>query len=177
MAKFRAVNCVAMSGRLTADPLITTVARGTTRMFFTIACNRSFRSNDGRWQEKTDFAGVTIWAEQADALAKLTKTTKKVPATLKKGTMVFVDGSFESGKSKDGTKFYSGIRANKVSLVDMDDPVEVGENAPVEKKEVHIDKVSLTDLEGDDLSEPTEKYEKSMQLGATAISVLSTGLV
>ena len=174
MANYRAVNCVAMSGRLTADPRITTVARGTTRMFFTIACNRNFKSDDGRWQEKTDFAGVTIWAEQADALAKLTKATRKVPAKLKKGTMVFVDGSFES--SRNGDKFYSGIRANKVSLVDMDDPVEVGENAPVEKKEVHIDKVTLPDLEGDDVSEPSANYEKNMQLGATAIGILTTGI-
>ena len=177
MAKFRAVNCVAMSGRLTADPLITKTSRGTTRMFFTIACNQNYRSSDGTWQEKTDFAGVTIWAEQADALARLTKGTRKQPATLKKGTMVFVDGSFESSRNKD--KFYSGIRANKVALVDMDDPVEVGENAPVKAKEVHIETVTLSDVEGDDVSEPEPSlgFEKEMQLGATAVSVLTTGLI
>ncbi len=103
MAEYRIpnVNFVVISGRATADSILSYTESGTAYLRFRIASNRNYKNKSGEWQEETTFTGVTLWGNQAERLSEL----------IKKGAPVLVEGRLSSY-----TKEVEGLKRTDVSI-------------------------------------------------------------
>ena len=91
------MNRVTLVGRLTAKPELRYTGSNLPYARFTIAVNRTFRSNDG--QSEADFISVIVWRKQAENVCNF----------LDKGRLVSVDGRLQTGSytDKDGNRRYT----------------------------------------------------------------------
>jgi single-strand DNA-binding protein len=97
MADYRIpnINFVLISGRATADSILSYTESGTAYLRFRIASNRNYRDKSGEWKEETTFTGVTLWGNQAERLSE----------RIKKGSPVVVEGRLSSyTRETDGFK-------------------------------------------------------------------------
>ncbi len=98
MADYRIpnINSLIISGRATADSILSYTEKGGAYLRFRIASNRAYRdSNSGEWKEDTTFVGVTVWGKQAERLSE----------RIKKGTPVLIEGRLSSyTREVDGFK-------------------------------------------------------------------------
>ena len=100
------VNKVTLVGRLGQDPEIRFTGEGNAIASFSVATNESWKSKDGTVQERTEWTKVTVFGTTAE---------KYVQPYIKKGTLVYVEGSLKTDKwqDKDGNDKYStGVVAN-----------------------------------------------------------------
>ena len=100
------VNKVTLVGRLGQDPEIRFTGEGNAIASFSVATNESWKSKDGTMQERTEWTKVTVFGTTAE---------KYVQPYIKKGTLVYVEGSLKTDKwqDKDGNDKYStGVVAN-----------------------------------------------------------------
>lgn len=100
------VNKVTLIGRLGQDPEIRFTGEGNAVASFSVATNESWKSKDGNIQERTEWTKVTVFGATAE---------KYVQPYVKKGTLVYVEGSLKTDKwqDKDGNDKYStGVVAN-----------------------------------------------------------------
>ena len=100
------VNKVTLVGRLGQDPEIRFTGEGNAVASFNVATNESWKSKDGTMQERTEWTKVTVFGTTAE---------KYVQPYIKKGTLVYVEGSLKTDKwqDKDGNDKYStGVVAN-----------------------------------------------------------------
>ena len=100
------VNKVTLVGRLGQDPEIRFTGEGNAVASFSVATNESWKSKDGTMQERTEWTKVTVFG---------TTVEKYVQPYIKKGTLVYVEGSLKTDKwqDKDGNDKYStGVVAN-----------------------------------------------------------------
>lgn len=90
------MNKVSIMGRLTRDPEVAKAGE-TLKARYTVAVDRPKRSKDA--ETKTDFIPVVAWGKTAEFVEKY----------LKKGTLIIVNGFFETGsyKNKDGNTVYT----------------------------------------------------------------------
>lgn len=88
------LNKIFLIGRVTRDPEARHTASGTAVTKFSIAVNRSYRSQDGK--EETDFIDCVSWAKLAELTAKY----------LFKGKLILVEGRLQirSYEAKDGSR-------------------------------------------------------------------------
>lgn len=101
-------NKAILIGRLTAEPESKTTASGTTVINFTVATDRSYKSEDG--ERKADFLNCTAWRQQAEFICKY----------FHKGDPIGIEGSIQtrSYEDKDGNKRTSvEIQADNVFFV------------------------------------------------------------
>ncbi len=97
MAEYRIpnINYVVISGRATADSILSYTESGAAYLRFRIASNRNYRDKNGEWKEETTFTGVTLWGSQAERLSE----------RIKKGSPVVVEGRLSSyTRETDGFK-------------------------------------------------------------------------
>lgn len=97
MAEYRIpnINSVLITGRATADSILSYTESGSAYLKFRIASNRNFKDKSGEWKEETTFAGVTLWGNQAERLSE----------RIKKGAPVMVEGRLSSyTREVDGFK-------------------------------------------------------------------------
>ena len=102
------MNQVILIGNLTRDPELSTTPSGVSVCRFSLAVNRSYKSQDGT--QETDFFNIVAWRAQADFCGKY----------LKKGRKIAVVGSIQnrSYDDKDGNKRYvTEIIASNVEFV------------------------------------------------------------
>ena len=102
------MNQVILIGNLTRDPELSTTPSGVSVCRFSLAVNRSYKSQDGT--QETDFFNIVSWRAQADFCGKF----------LKKGRKIAVVGSIQnrSYDDKDGNKRYvTEIIASNVEFV------------------------------------------------------------
>ena len=100
------VNKVTLVGRLGQDPEIRFTGEGNAIASFSVATNESWKAKDGTMQERTEWTKVTVFGTTAE---------KYVQPYIKKGTLVYVEGSLKTDKwqDKDGNDKYStGVVAN-----------------------------------------------------------------
>lgn len=98
------VNTVTVSGRITRDPVLKTLAGGTSICEVSLASNRKFKDN-----EETVFIDVDIWGKQGEVLSEF----------LHKGKYIVVTGRLKQDRwnSEDGTaKTKISIVAESVTL-------------------------------------------------------------
>lgn len=106
----RSVNQVILMGNLTRDPEVRQTPTGQSVVSFSLALNRSYKGQDGQWQEATDYVDVTAWGPLAE----------RVGQYLHKGSRALVQGRLQSRSwEQDGQKrSKTEVLANDVTFVD-----------------------------------------------------------
>lgn len=134
------VNSVIISGRATADSVLSYTESGVAYLRFRIASNRNYRDNSGEWKEDTTFVGVTMWGKQAERLSE----------RIKKGTPVLVEGRLSSY-----TREVDGFKRTDVSINGFRTQVLEKSTAPYQDTDTEV-----TEEEEVDLSEPPGDEEE-----------------
>ena len=91
------INRVILTGNLTADPELSTLASGTSVCRLRLAVNRRYKDqSSGEWSEKPNYFDIKVWGAQGENCATY----------LSKGRPVAVDGRLEwrEWEAQDGTK-------------------------------------------------------------------------
>lgn len=90
------LNRVCMSGRLTADPVMSYTASQTAVCKFNLASNDKYTKQDGTVVDRTCFIGCVCWGKRGEALNKY----------FKKGAGIVLEGrlDFQTWQAQDGTK-------------------------------------------------------------------------
>ena len=99
----RGYSKVVIIGNLTKDPELRYISSGMAVGNFTVAINKSFKTQTGETKEEVSFIPIIVWG----------KTAENCNQYLKKGSPVFVEGELkqESWNDKDGQK-RSAIKIN-----------------------------------------------------------------
>lgn len=102
------INCVVVTGRLVRDAELKMTNGGMAITSFSVAVNRSVKTNEG-WRDEAQFFDVTVFGKQGEALQN----------HLKKGTQVAIDGELKQDRwEKDGkTNSKITIVGNSVKLM------------------------------------------------------------
>ncbi len=101
----RSFNQVILMGNLTRDPELRTTPNGQSVCSFSLALNRSYKGQDGNWQEATDYIDVVAWGPLGERVAQY----------LSKGRPALVNGRLQSRSwEQDGQK------RSKVEVVAQD---------------------------------------------------------
>lgn len=128
------MNRVILIGNLTQDPELRYTPDGTPVVSFTLAVNRSFTNQEG--ERETDFIPIVVWRKQAERCSEY----------LTKGSQVAVDGRLQirSYEDKDGIRRkVSEVVAWRVEFLQRLKKPSL-EEAPFEKVENEIDKISIS---------------------------------
>lgn len=106
----RSVNQVILMGNLTRDPELRQTPSGQSVCSFSLALNRSFKTQSGDWQEATDYIDVVAWGPLGERVAQY----------LSKGRRALVQGRLQSRSwEQDGQKRSKvEVLANDVTFVD-----------------------------------------------------------
>lgn len=101
----RSFNQVILMGNLTRDPELRQIPSGQSVVNFSLALNRSYKAQDGEWQEATDYIDVVAWGPLGERVAQY----------VTKGRPVLVNGRLQSRSwEQDGQK------RSKVEVVAQD---------------------------------------------------------
>jgi len=142
-----ALNRVILIGNLTQDPELRYTPGGTPVVSFTLAVSRPFTNQEG--ERGTDFIPIVVWRKQAERCSEY----------LMKGSQVAVDGRLQvrSYEDRDGIKRkVSEVIAWRVEFLQRLKKPLVQE-APAEKMENEIDRISIT---GEDMDAEVEEEFK-----------------
>lgn len=106
------MNMVVLKGNLARDPELRSVGSGekqTSVVNFTVATSREFTKADGEKDKITSFIQCEAWDSGAETIAE----------TLKKGDLVFVEGSLRNDSwEKDGVKHSTlKVRVNNFAKI------------------------------------------------------------
>jgi len=105
------LNKVMLIGRLGADPELKYTPAGAAVLTFSLATNTSWKDQEGKSQEKTEWHRVVAWRKLAEVINQYAK----------KGGRVYVEGKVmtRSWTDKDGAKRYTTeIQAESIQLLD-----------------------------------------------------------
>jgi len=99
----RSLNKVTLIGNLGADPEVRSTTGGNRVATFSLATSRTWNSQAGEKQEKTEWHRCVVWNSKASQLADI------VERYLKKGDKVYVEGRIEyrQWQDKEGQTRYS----------------------------------------------------------------------
>jgi len=117
------LNKVMLIGRLGADPELKYTPNGAAVLSISIATNTSWKDQDGKAQEKTEWHRVSIWR----------KTAEVVNQYAKKGSRIYVEGKLttRSWTDKDGVKRYTTeVQADQIQLLEGRSEREAAEPGP-----------------------------------------------
>jgi single-strand DNA-binding protein len=84
-------NKVVLIGNLGKDPEVRHLESGSSVARLTLATNESYKDKDGNWQNLTEWHNVVAWRSLAENAER----------TMKKGSMVFVEGKLKTRAYKD----------------------------------------------------------------------------
>ncbi|HUC89176.1 MAG TPA: single-stranded DNA-binding protein [Patescibacteria group bacterium] len=106
----RSVNQVILMGNLTRDPELRQTPSGQSVVSFSLALNRAYKSQNGEWQEATDYIDCVAWGPLAE----------RVQQYLTKGRRALVQGRLQSRSwEQEGVKRTKvEVLANDVTFVD-----------------------------------------------------------
>ncbi|HTE22414.1 MAG TPA: single-stranded DNA-binding protein [Candidatus Limnocylindria bacterium] len=103
----RSFNQVILMGNLTRDPELRQTPNGTSVCSFGLALNRSYKGQNGEWQEATDFIEIIAWGPLGERVAQY----------LSKGRPCLVNGRLQSSSWEDKE---TGKKRSKVEVVAQD---------------------------------------------------------
>ena len=127
----RSVNKAILVGNLGRDPELRHTASGQAVASFTVATNRSWKSQDGTANEETDWHNIVAWGRLAEICQQY----------LQKGRKVYVEGRIQTRSwddAKTGQKRYmTEIVANQMIILDSPGGArgEAGPRGPVAQRE------------------------------------------
>ncbi len=137
------LNKVMLIGRLGADPELKYTPAGAAVLTLSIATNTSWKDQEGKPQERTDWHRVVIWRKQAEVISQF----------VKKGSRVYVEGRLTSRSwdDKDGIKRYiTEVNAAQIQLLESRGE-RPGAEIPEPTVPPEADFVEPTAQEADDL--------------------------
>lgn len=104
------LNRATLIGNVTKDPQLTYTPKGTAKITFSIATNRSMQNEDGSYRDMPTFHNIVAWGKLAERMGKV----------LAKGKKVYVEGRIENRSyEKDGqTHRISEVIADNVIVFD-----------------------------------------------------------
>jgi len=117
------LNKAMIIGNLGRDPEMRYTPGGQAVTQFTVAVNRSYKGQNGEWQEETEWFRVVVWGQQAERAAEY----------LRKGNKVYVEGRLQTRQweDKDGQKRYTTeLVANQVTNLERRPREEDGDPGP-----------------------------------------------
>ena len=112
----RSLNKVMLIGNLGADPEIRTTSNGSRVANFSLATSRSWNTQGGEKQEKTEWHKCVVWSNR-DGAGGLVDVVEKY---VKKGDRLYVEGSLEyrSYEDKEGqTRYVTEIRVRELFML------------------------------------------------------------
>ena len=106
----RSLNHVILMGNLTRDPELRQTPSGQQVCSFSLALNRSYKDQNGEWQEATDYIDVVAWGPLGERVAQY----------MSKGRRALVQGRLQSRSwEQDGQKRSKvEVLANDVTFLD-----------------------------------------------------------
>ena len=106
----RSLNQVILMGNLTRDPELRQTQSGQQVCSFSLALNRSYKDQNGEWQEATDYIDVVAWGPLGERVAQY----------MSKGRRALVQGRLQSRSwEQDGQKRSKvEVLANDVTFLD-----------------------------------------------------------
>lgn len=110
----RSLNKVTLIGNLGADPEVRTTTGGGRVATFSLATSRSWNSQSGEKQEKTEWHRCVVWNSKVSTLADI------VERYLKKGDKVYVEGRIEyrQWQDKEGqTRYTTEINVRELLML------------------------------------------------------------
>lgn len=102
------INRVVLTGRLTKDVELSYTPTGVPSARFTLAVNRTFKTEG---QPEADFINIQVWRKQAENAANF----------LNKGSLVGIDGRIQTGsyEGQDGKRVYfTNVVADSVQFLE-----------------------------------------------------------
>lgn len=128
-----------MIGNLGNDPELKYSASGSPFLRFNVATNGRVKSQDGQWEDKTEWVRVTVFGQRAESLTNY----------LHKGMRVYVDGRLEAKPwtAKDG-EVRAGLEliASDVEFMSVRNDDEQQPAAPARQQKPATDDGELEDL-------------------------------
>jgi single-strand DNA-binding protein len=107
----RSLNKAILIGNLGSDPEIRMTGSGTKVAQFSLATSRSWKSQSGEQQEKTEWHRIVCWDKLADIVERY----------LRKGQQVYIEGEIEyrqyEAKDGSGTRYATEIRARDMMML------------------------------------------------------------
>lgn len=138
------LNRVLIIGRLTKDPVITYLPKGTPVVEFTIAYNRRYKDQSGEWKDDTHFFDVKAYGKAAEDWG----------TRFSKGYMVLVEGRLIQEKWEKEGRTFSKVRilAESIKLISKpkgadEQPDEVEEEETIMNIEEDIKKLASSEGE------------------------------
>ncbi len=110
MAKY-GVNKVILVGNLGKDPEVKHLEQDVTVARFTLATTESYRSKEGRTEDRTDWHNIVMWRGLAETAARY----------LKKGSTIYAEGRLSSRSyvGADGQKkYFTEVEVEKMVMLD-----------------------------------------------------------
>lgn len=103
-------NLVLLIGRLGQDVEVKRLTNGTAVCTLSIATNTSYKGQDGKYVDETEWSRVVLWGKQAENAGKF----------LTKGARVLIEGKLKTRSwEKDGVKHYATeIVADSFQMMD-----------------------------------------------------------
>jgi single-strand DNA-binding protein len=125
----RSLNQVTLMGNLTRDPELRQTPTGQNVTSFSLALNRSYKTQNGDWQEATDYIDIVAWGPLAE----------RVSQYLSKGRRCLVQGRLQSRSwEQDGQKrskvevlaavMVKGAEAHRQTVTYLQAPVQQNQN-------------------------------------------------
>ncbi len=105
------INKVILIGRLGQDPEVKYTPSGAAVATLSLATNTSYKDQEGKMQEQTEWHRVVVWRKQAEVIGQYTK----------KGHRLYVEGKLatRSWNDKDGNKRYTTeVTADSIQLLE-----------------------------------------------------------
>jgi single-strand DNA-binding protein len=105
------INKVILVGNLGDVPEVRTLENGAKVAKFSMATNENYRDKSGQWQKITEWHNIVAWRYLAD----------KAESSLKKGTLVYVEGKLTHRKyqDKDGIdRYFTEVVANTLKILE-----------------------------------------------------------
>jgi len=105
------LNKVMLIGRLGQDPEVKYTSSGAAVVTLSVATNTSYKDQEGKMQEQTEWNRVVAWRKQAELIGQFCK----------KGHRIFVEGKLvtRSWNDKDGNKRYSTeVQADAIQFLE-----------------------------------------------------------
>lgn len=132
------LNKIMLIGRLTRDPELRYTQQGNAVANFSLAVDRTFKNQQG--ETETDFIKVVVWRKLAETIGKF----------LKKGSLVFVEGSLQLNKYEDANNVKRTSAEVMASTIQFLDKKGKSDNAP-ETASSEFDHMPVDDFTTDDI--------------------------
>ncbi len=130
-------NKVILVGHVGADPEPRYTPSGTAVVNLRMATNETWRDSEGNDQERTEWHRVVLWGKQAEFAANY----------VKKGQLVYVEGSLQTRTWEDRNKVEQRTTEVKASAITMLGGRKSGDGAPDEAPD---DASAVSDAPPDD---------------------------